>query len=79
MYSYHNSTYRLHVSYEVGQEEPDSLRVDKICAEIQISNKLENHFFKIDTNSERIHIYHTKKGFTVFEGHISKKLYRIKS
>ncbi|GFU51203.1 uncharacterized protein TNCV_966911 [Trichonephila clavipes] len=40
------------VDYEV-QQEPDSLRVDKIYAGIQVSRKLEKHFLKIDTNSER--------------------------
>ncbi|GFW42011.1 hypothetical protein TNCV_1904691 [Trichonephila clavipes] len=37
------------VDYEDGQEEPDSLRADKIYAEIQLSNKLEKHFLEIDT------------------------------
>ncbi|GFW64281.1 uncharacterized protein TNCV_2415311 [Trichonephila clavipes] len=38
---------------EDGQEEPDSLKADKIYAEIQLSKKLEKHFLKIDTNFER--------------------------
>ncbi|GFT11621.1 uncharacterized protein TNCV_2906781 [Trichonephila clavipes] len=36
-----------------GQEEPDSLRADKIYAGIQFSNKLGTDFLKIDTNSKR--------------------------
>ncbi|GFU34790.1 hypothetical protein TNCV_2319861 [Trichonephila clavipes] len=36
-----------------GHEEPDSLRADRIYAGIQLSNKAEKHFLKIDTNSER--------------------------
>ncbi|KAI4475097.1 hypothetical protein M0802_015287 [Mischocyttarus mexicanus] len=35
------------------QEEPDSITKDKIYAGIQLSNKLEKHFLKIDTNSKR--------------------------
>ncbi|PRD23992.1 UNVERIFIED_CONTAM: hypothetical protein NCL1_44931 [Trichonephila clavipes] len=41
------------IHYEDGQEAPDSLRADKIHAGIQLSNKLEKHFLKIDTNSEK--------------------------
>ncbi|GFU62292.1 uncharacterized protein TNCV_2108651 [Trichonephila clavipes] len=41
------------IDFEDGQEELDSFRVDKIYAEIQLSNKLEKHFLKIDTNFER--------------------------
>ncbi|GFU31205.1 uncharacterized protein TNCV_1742021 [Trichonephila clavipes] len=41
------------IDYVDGQEEMDSLRADKIYAEIQLSNKLGKHFLKIDTNSER--------------------------
>ncbi|GFW52184.1 uncharacterized protein TNCV_2426311 [Trichonephila clavipes] len=41
------------IDYEDGQEEPDSLRVDKIYPGMQLSNKLETHFLKIDTSSER--------------------------
>ncbi|GFT68888.1 uncharacterized protein TNCV_1804221 [Trichonephila clavipes] len=41
------------IGYEDGHEEPDSLRADKINAGIQLSNKAEKHFLKIDTNSER--------------------------
>ncbi|GFW92035.1 uncharacterized protein TNCV_2153141 [Trichonephila clavipes] len=38
------------IDYEDGH---DSLRVDKIYVGIQVSNKLEKHFLKIDTNSEK--------------------------
>ncbi|GFY09647.1 uncharacterized protein TNCV_381421 [Trichonephila clavipes] len=38
------------IDYEEG---PDSLGVYKIYAGIQLSNKLEKHSLKIDTNSER--------------------------
>ncbi|GFV58439.1 transposable element Tcb2 transposase [Trichonephila clavipes] len=38
---------------EDGQEEPDSLKANKVYAGVQLSNKLENHFLKIDINSER--------------------------
>ncbi|GFW43283.1 uncharacterized protein TNCV_1350461 [Trichonephila clavipes] len=45
-----------------GQEESDSLRADKIYAhthtQIQLSNKSEKHFLKIDTNSERSLKFH---------------------
>ncbi|GFY18640.1 uncharacterized protein TNCV_2398651 [Trichonephila clavipes] len=41
------------IGYEDGQEGPDSLRADKIYAEIQLSNKLEKHFLKMDTNSKK--------------------------
>ncbi|GFU67061.1 uncharacterized protein TNCV_4969101 [Trichonephila clavipes] len=41
------------IDYEDGQEELDSLRVNKIYAEIQLSNKSEKHFVKIDTNAGR--------------------------
>lgn len=41
------------IDYEDGQEEPDSITADKIYAGIQLSNKLEKHFLKIDTNAER--------------------------
>ncbi|GFV30580.1 uncharacterized protein TNCV_42051 [Trichonephila clavipes] len=41
------------IGYEAGQEEPDYLRADEIYARRQVSNKLEKHFLKIDTNSER--------------------------
>ena len=41
------------IDYEDGQEEPDSMTTDTIYAGIQLSNKLEKHFLKIDTNSER--------------------------
>ncbi|GFT92772.1 uncharacterized protein TNCV_739591 [Trichonephila clavipes] len=41
------------IDYEDGYEEPNSLRADTIYAGIQLSNKLEKHFLKIDTNSER--------------------------
>ncbi|GFT40684.1 uncharacterized protein TNCV_442521 [Trichonephila clavipes] len=41
------------IDYKEGQEELDSLRVNKIYARLQLSNKLEKHFCKIDTNSER--------------------------
>ncbi|GFU31334.1 uncharacterized protein TNCV_8811 [Trichonephila clavipes] len=41
------------IDYVDGQEEMDSLRADKIYAEIQLSNQLGKHFLKIDTNSER--------------------------
>ncbi|XP_066261172.1 tigger transposable element-derived protein 1-like [Euwallacea similis] len=34
-------------------EEPDSMTADKIYAGIQLCNKLEKHFLKIDNNSER--------------------------
>ncbi|GFW11375.1 uncharacterized protein TNCV_3808951 [Trichonephila clavipes] len=39
--------------YEDGQEEPGSLRVDSIYAEIQLSDQSEKYFLKIDTNSKR--------------------------
>ncbi|GFV67223.1 uncharacterized protein TNCV_3669781 [Trichonephila clavipes] len=38
------------VDYEDGQEEPHSLSVDKLYVGIQLSNNLEKHFLKIDTN-----------------------------
>ncbi|GFX44319.1 uncharacterized protein TNCV_1097591 [Trichonephila clavipes] len=41
------------IDYEDGYDELDSLRVDTIYAEIQLSNKSEKDFVKIDTNSER--------------------------
>ncbi|GFU25221.1 mariner Mos1 transposase [Trichonephila clavipes] len=41
------------IDYEDGQEEPDSLRADKMHAGIQLSNKLKKHFFITDANSER--------------------------
>ncbi|GFU00688.1 uncharacterized protein TNCV_4818521 [Trichonephila clavipes] len=41
------------IDYENGHEEPDSLRADTIYAGIQLSEKSEKHFLKIDTNSER--------------------------
>ncbi|GFX93390.1 uncharacterized protein TNCV_151961 [Trichonephila clavipes] len=41
------------IDYADGQEEPDSLRADKIYAGIQLSNKLGKHFLKIDINSKR--------------------------
>ncbi|GFX91689.1 uncharacterized protein TNCV_3682751 [Trichonephila clavipes] len=41
------------MDYEDGYEEPDSLIDDTMYAEIQLSNKSEKHFLKIDTNSER--------------------------
>ncbi|GFT17363.1 uncharacterized protein TNCV_4806431 [Trichonephila clavipes] len=41
------------IYYEDGHEEPDSLSVDTIYAGIQLSNKSEKHFLKIDTNSKR--------------------------
>ncbi|GFY26554.1 hypothetical protein TNCV_2878841 [Trichonephila clavipes] len=37
--------------YEDGQEEPDSARADKIYAGIQLSNKSEKYFLKINKNS----------------------------
>ncbi|GFT11655.1 uncharacterized protein TNCV_264511 [Trichonephila clavipes] len=40
------------INYGDGQE-PDSLRAEAIYVEIQVSNKWEKHFLKIDTNSER--------------------------
>ncbi|GFU36713.1 uncharacterized protein TNCV_3312011 [Trichonephila clavipes] len=33
--------------------EPNSLRADKMLVGIQLSNKFQKHFLKIDTNSER--------------------------
>ncbi|GFW06175.1 uncharacterized protein TNCV_36511 [Trichonephila clavipes] len=41
------------IDYVEGQEEPNSLRADKIYSRIKLSNKLEKRFLKIDTNSER--------------------------
>ncbi|GFV35009.1 uncharacterized protein TNCV_3025991 [Trichonephila clavipes] len=41
------------IDFEDEQEELDSLKADKIYAGIQLSNKLEKHFLKMDTNSER--------------------------
>ncbi|XP_033331346.2 tigger transposable element-derived protein 1 [Megalopta genalis] len=41
------------IDHEDKQEEPDSMTVDKIYAGIQLCSKLENHFLKIDNNSER--------------------------
>ncbi|GFU86265.1 uncharacterized protein TNCV_369211 [Trichonephila clavipes] len=41
------------IDYVDGQEEPDSLRADKILAGIQLSNKLKKHFLKKDTNSRK--------------------------
>ncbi|PRD22523.1 UNVERIFIED_CONTAM: hypothetical protein NCL1_48891 [Trichonephila clavipes] len=41
------------IDYKYGQEEPDLLRADKIYSGIQLSNQLEKHFLKIDTNSQR--------------------------
>ncbi|GFV28755.1 uncharacterized protein TNCV_3987051 [Trichonephila clavipes] len=40
------------IDYEEGQE-LDSSTADKIYTGIQLSNKLEKHFLKIDTHSER--------------------------
>ncbi|GFV70696.1 hypothetical protein TNCV_2022601 [Trichonephila clavipes] len=40
------------IDYEGGQEELDSFTADKIYIMIQLSNKTEKHFLKIDTNSE---------------------------
>ncbi|GFX89610.1 uncharacterized protein TNCV_73031 [Trichonephila clavipes] len=37
------------IDYEDGQEEANSLRMNKIYAGIQLSNRLEKHFLKIDT------------------------------
>ncbi|GFU70800.1 uncharacterized protein TNCV_1851231 [Trichonephila clavipes] len=39
--------------YEDGHDEPDSLRAETINAGVQLSNRSENHFFKIDTNPEK--------------------------
>ncbi|GFT30724.1 hypothetical protein TNCV_759191 [Trichonephila clavipes] len=41
------------IDYVDGQEEPNSLREDKIYAGIQLFNKLGKNLLKIDTNSER--------------------------
>ncbi|GFV38627.1 uncharacterized protein TNCV_1803731 [Trichonephila clavipes] len=41
------------IDYEDEQEEPDSQRVHKIYFGIQIFNKSQKQFLKIDTNSER--------------------------
>ncbi|GFU64882.1 uncharacterized protein TNCV_785331 [Trichonephila clavipes] len=41
------------IEYIAEREEPDSLRVDKIYAGIELFNKLGKLFLKIDTDSER--------------------------
>ncbi|GFX13065.1 uncharacterized protein TNCV_2357211 [Trichonephila clavipes] len=41
------------IDYKDGQKEPDYMRADEIHTGIQLFNKLEKHFLKIDTNSER--------------------------
>ncbi|GFX18627.1 uncharacterized protein TNCV_3310881 [Trichonephila clavipes] len=48
-----NETINNLIDYEDGQEEADSFRVDKIYAGIQLFNKLEKYFLKIDSHSER--------------------------
>ncbi|GFV26648.1 tyrosine-protein phosphatase 69D [Trichonephila clavipes] len=41
------------IDYVDGQEEAYYFRADRICAGIQLSNKLGKRFLKMDTNSER--------------------------